>query len=387
MGDAAAGKPLIRKAAAFLRRDAVFTVSFLLAAGSFAAAYAAASPADARTVLGFIDQRVLVCLFLLMAAVEGLRSEGVLEAAAARMVARASTMRSLSFALVGLAYFSAMIVTNDVALLTFVPFTLLALRLAGRAEYAGPVVVLETVAANLGSALTPVGNPQNLYLYSRFGMTPSSFFGAVLPLALPSAALLTAGVLLLGKTPVLPGLREPAVFRPRPRLLVFAAVFAVALIAVFDGIPPWAALAAGLIPLLAFARAEVRKVDYALLLTFVFFFVFIGNITRIPAVSGTMRSLLTGPRTVFLAGAGLSQAISNVPAAILLSGFTGDVRSLLRGVDVGGCGTLVASLASLISYKAYLRANPGLGSRYVVLHTLVNLPFLVLLTVFCLAIQ
>ncbi len=374
--------PVIHRIKDFLRRDAVLTVSFLLAAGSFAAA----PPATLGTILGFIDFRVLVCLFLLMAAVEGMRREGVLEAAAAGMTARCATSRSLVAALTGLAFLSSMLVTNDVALITFVPFSLLALRIAGQADQAAPVIVLQTVAANLGSALTPVGNPQNLYLYTRFDMTPASFFTAVLPLAVPSLLLLGVGILLAGRRrePVQPGLASPAVFRPAPRLLLFAAVFGIALLAVFDVLPAAAALAAGALPLLVFARPELRRIDYALLATFVFFFLFIGNLTRMEPVRTLMESLLTGPRQVFLAGAGLSQVISNVPAAILLSGFTADVRSLLRGVDVGGCGTLVASLASLISYKAYLREHPDRGGRYIWLHTLVNLPFLLVLSAVCL---
>jgi len=271
-------------------------------------------------------------------------------------------------------------VTNDVALLTFVPFSLMTLRLADQTALARPVVVLETLAANLGSALTPVGNPQNLYLYTRFDMSPAAFFSAVLPLALPSAALLFAGVLLLGSRPVRPARFSPGTASVRPRLAVFLTVFLIALLAVFDLLPAWMAFAAGLPPLLLFARAEVRRVDYTLLLTFVFFFLFIGNLVRVEGIHDFMRPLLAGPRHVLLGGAGLSQILSNVPAAILLSGFTDDVRSLMRGVNIGGCGSIIASLASLISYKIYVREYPASGMRYLALHTLANLPFLLLLT-------
>jgi Na+/H+ antiporter NhaD/arsenite permease-like protein len=286
----------------------------------------------------------------------------------------------LALVLVGLVFFTSMLVTNDVALLTFVPFSLMTLRLADQTALAGPVIVLETLAANLGSALTPVGNPQNLYLYTRFDLSPAAFFDAVLPLALPSAALLFAGVMLLGSHPVRPAVRMSETTPARPRLAVFAAVFLIALLTVFDLLPAWGALAAGMAPLLLFARTEVRRVDYTLLLTFVFFFLFIGNLVRIEEIHNFMRPLLAGPREVLLSGAGLSQVLSNVPAAILLSGFTGDARSLLRGVNIGGCGTIVASLASLISYKLFIREHPASGMRYLALHTLVNLPFLLLLT-------
>ena len=369
-----------RSLASFLRRDTVFTISLALAAGSFAAAPAT----DAKAVAASIDLKVLVCLFLLMAAVEGFRREGVLEAAAVRLTAAGAKSRPLVFALVGLTYFASMVVTNDVALITFVPFSLMTLRMAGQTHKACIVVILQTVAANLGSALTPVGNPQNLYLYTRYGMTPASFFSAVLPLAIPSMLLLGIGVLLLGNHSLAARPGVPAPFHPTRRLPVYIALFAVALLGVFDVMPAVPALLLGAILLAAFARPMLRRVDYALLATFVFFFVFIGNVTRMEPVRMFMESMLTDSRRVFLAGAGLSQLISNVPAAILLSGFTADAHSLLLGVDVGGCGTIVASLASLISYKAYLREHPGQGMRYVGIHTLVNLPFLLLLAACCL---
>ena len=244
-----------------------------------------------------------------------------------------------------------MIITNDVALITFVPFAVMVLKLADQGELLIPVVVLQTVAANLGSMLTPIGNPQNLYLYSAFDLSMGSFLGIMFPLALLSMVLLGAAVFLRGSKPLTVGDMGEVKAPPKGRLLAYIGLFAVCLGCVVRLLPWQAMLGVLILAVLCIDRKLFWGVDYFLLLTFLCFFLFIGNVERIPAVSSLLRQWIHGSELPV--GVVLSQAISNVPAAILLSGFTENVRPLLYGVNIGGLGTLIASLASVISYRCY----------------------------------
>ena len=252
-----------------------------------------------------------------------------------RLCARAGSVRRLGLMLVLLCFFSAMLITNDVALLTFVPFAVVVLGMAHQEKELIWVVVLQTVAANLGSVLTPVGNPQNLYLYSRYGLRMGDFLAATGPLWL----LCLLAVL---------------------RLLDW----------------PWM-LGILVLVLLVLDRRRLRKADFLLLLTFVCFFVFSGNLARIGAVEALLRRLLAGRE--LLTAALTSQVISNVPAALLLSGFTEAGRELLLGVNIGGLGTPVASLASLISLKLYSHSEHASSDKFLALFSLVNFGLLALL--------
>ncbi len=355
----------------FLRREPVLCV---------AAAAAAVScffvPPD-RAYLGYVDFRTLALLYSLMAVVSGLGKAGLFPAMAHRLCARAGSTRAIGLMLVLLCFFSAMFITNDVALLTFVPFAVVVLTMAGRAQDLIRVAVLQTVAANLGSVLTPVGNPQNLYLYSYYGMSAGAFFSATAPVWLASLALVCLGCLTLPRAEIRPQLgEEPAL--DRKLLLLHGLLFALCL-ATVARLLPWPAMLGGVVAALAlFDRDTLGRADFMLLITFVAFFIFAGNLARIDAVDALLRRLLAGRE--YLVGVLTSQVISNVPAALLLSGFTDNARALLLGVNVGGLGTPIASLASLIGLKLYSRSEGARPGRFLAEFTVVNLALLLLLS-------
>ena len=239
------------------------------------------------------------------------------------------------------------------------------------------MVVLQTVAANLGSVLTPVGNPQNLYLYSRYGLTLGVFFRTMLPLTLAAAVLLGLCLLLTRSRPLsIPDFRSAPAVGDR-RLWLYLALFLLCLGAVAKWVPVWAAFLAVLAALLLADRPVLGKVDYALLLTFVGFFLFVGNLGRLEVFRALFQNLLTGHEVLCAVLA--SQCLSNVPAALLLSGFTENGTALLVGTNLGGLGTLIASMASLISYKQIARNAPGLRNRYLGWFTMANVGFLLIL--------
>ncbi|PWL73247.1 MAG: citrate transporter [Clostridiales bacterium] len=333
-------------------------------------------PPSSQT-LGFIDWQVLAQLFCLMAVVAGFRQCGLFEVMAQRLLSGRRRMRFVSVVLILLPFFTSMLITNDVALIAFVPFTLMALSFIGRERYVIPLVSLQTIAANLGSMVTPVGNPQNLYLYARFSLSPRDFFTALLPYAAASLLLLLLLAFLLKSETVEVHFPERATLRAPRRLALYSVLFALCLLSVFR-VLPWPFLLAAVAGcMLHFSRSLFRQVDYSLLLTFVCFFVFVGNLGQIPPV----RDFLTGMagQNALLTTAAASQVISNVPAAVLFSGFTGDWRGLLVGANLGGLGTLVASLASLISFRFYLRTPGARPLRYLGVFSLLNAGFLAVL--------
>ena len=327
--------------------------------------------------LGYIDQRVLILLFSLMAVVAGLQDCGLFEVLAQKLLTGRRRMKILKLLLVMLPFFTSMLVTNDVALLTFVPFAVLTLGLVGRSGELLWVVVLQTLAANLGSMATPVGNPQNLYLYNTYSIAPGQFFAVILPLTLVSFVALAVACLVGKDETIEVHFPEKAALRRPGRMGLLLLLFVLCLLCVFHVVGEWVLLAVVLIALLIAGRDLLPRVDYGLLATFVCFFVFAGNIGAVPALrEGLTQALAWNAALV----SGLaSQVISNVPAALLLSGFTDDWRGLLLGTDIGGLGTPVASLASLISLKLYLRTQNANGGRYLLIFTLANVAGLLLL--------
>ena len=355
----------------FIRREPVLVIAALAAAVSCLFV-----PPDGA-YLEYVDFRTLALLYCLMAVVAGLRRAGLFAHLAHVLCRRAATVRAMGTLLVLMSFFSAMAVTNDVALLTFVPFAVVVL---GEEEHQSDllfVVVLQTVAANLGSMLTPVGNPQNLYLYSHYGLRPGDFLLITLPYWAASLALLLVCCRLLRRAPLAPDLGEEPGLNTR-LLRLHGALFAVCLAVVLRLLPWPLMLAAVVTALLILDRKTLLQADFMLLLTFVAFFIFAGNLGRMESVSALLRSLLQGRE--YLTGLLASQIISNVPAALLLSGFTDRARELLLGVNVGGLGTLIASLASLISLKLYSHASHARTGRYLLVFTAVNAVFLLLLS-------
>ena len=357
----------------FLRKEPVLAISALAAAISCFLV-----PPDAGYI-DYIDFRTLSLLYALMTVVAGLRKAGVFAALAHTLCLRAKNTRSIGMILVSLCFFSSMLITNDVALLTFVPFAVVVLGLAGRRQELIRVVVLQTVAANLGSMLTPVGNPQNLYLYSRFGLSMGDFLLTTLPVWLISLALVLVCCFSLSGAGFSAALDDrPAV--ERRTLWLYLALFAVCLLTVIRVLDWPVMLPAVILAVLIFDRRTLREADFMLLLTFAAFFIFAGNLARIDAVDSLLRRLLDGREywTALLT----SQVISNVPAALLLSGFTDNAKALLLGTNIGGLGTPIASLASLISLKLYSRSDDARPGRFLLEFTVVNVVLLIILSVF-----
>jgi len=275
-------------------------------------------------------------------------------------------------------------ITNDVALITFVPFAIMILNISGQSKHTIKVVVLQTVAANLGSMLTPVGNPQNLSLYTYYNLSISEFIMITLPFTIFSLFLLVIAVM-IGKNESLDydisnGSDSNKSTNKPIKVLMYALLFLLCLACVMRLIDYRITFLIVLACILIFDRKIITKVDYTLLLTFVFFFIFVGNIGSIPVVKDFFNELLAGKE--FAISIAASQIISNVPAAVLLSAFTDNYKALIIGVNIGGLGTLVASLASLISYKLYVKTENARSGKYLGIFTLYNLIFLAVLCIF-----
>ncbi|MGN1416969.1 MAG: SLC13 family permease [Oscillospiraceae bacterium] len=331
--------------------------------------------------LAYCNTSVLILLFCLMLAVAGLRSVGVFEKITDILLKRSGNIRRLGLIMMNLCFFSAMLVTNDVALLTFVPLTLQLFEGSNDDRSLIRIIVLETAAANLGSMLTPVGNPQNLYIYSEYGLTASEFVSAMLPAGIVSYGILTGlSFGMLDKSPCRTSVGHEISDIPKGRAIGYFAVFLLCIASVLRLIPDWACLVISAAAVLVLDRKLLAKVDYALLGTFVCFFVFVGNIARITAVRDFFSEILAG-RELFISAL-LSQVISNVPAAVMLSGFTENAKALLLGVNIGGLGTPIASLASLISYQFYNKSEGACTGKYLRVFLAVNFGMLAFLLIF-----
>lgn len=321
--------------------------------------------------LAYIDVRVLCLLFCLMTVVLGFQACGLFDVLAQKMLEGERENKAVYLMLVMLPFFVSMLVTNDVALITFVPFTVLVLELVRKRDMLIRIVVLQTVAANLGSMATPVGNPQNLFLYANYELSAGQFFGLLLPPTLVSLVLLVVASLLVKGETIHVTFLEKTQLRETKKLLVYGVLFGLCLLSVFDilhyGILTVIVAAAFLL----LDRSLLKEVDYSLLLTFICFFIFSGNLGQLTAVQELLGGMLQ--KNALLTSVAASQVISNVPAAILLSSFTDNWKELLLGVDVGGLGTPIASLASLISLKLYMKAEGAKPAKYMVVFTVVNL--------------
>ena len=367
---------LISQAAALLRREAVLCIAAFCAVCSMPFV-----PPD-REYLGYFDLRVLCLLFCLMAVVLGMQQCGLFAALAQRLLSGRRQVRLLLLVLVLLPFFCSMLVTNDVSLITFVPFAILVLGLTGRRDLLIRTVVLQTLAANLGSMATPVGNPQNLYLYSISGAGLGEFIGWMAPYTLVSGVLLLLVVFVLSAGKRRISLETGALLQTsgaagRKKNGIYLALFVLSLLSVARVLPWELMLAVVLIVLIFTDRAVFLQVDYCLLFTFISFFIFIGNMGNIEAVRSVLQSLVAGRELAV--GIGASQIISNVPATLLLADFTHNLKNLTIGVNLGGLGTLIASMASLISYKIYAHNYNKTKGRYLLWFTIANVLFLAVL--------
>lgn len=376
----------------FFKKEAVFSTAVC------AAAVSAWFVRPNAGYLQYIDTRVLFILFSLMLVVAGLRSCGIFTACADFLCSRVQRLRTLAAVLVFLCFIFSMFITNDVSLLTFVPFAIVLLERCGQNGLIMYVVVLQTVAANLGSMLTPMGNPQNLFLYTRMHVSAVTFCRILLPFVVISAVLLSVSLLAVPsarlpfsvcqsrryvhRSPIQTGNKGGT--GEKIQLAVFWILFGLCISCVMKLIPAWLLAAVTGSVVFIVQRRLLRQVDYMLLLTFCAFFIFTGNIGNIAAIKQFLEGVVRGHE--FLMGLGASQIISNVPATLLLYPFSSNLKDLLLGVDIGGLGTLVASLASLISYKLYVNSGSTGTSvfpvRYVCLFTVVNILFMAVLCLY-----
>lgn len=373
-----------QKVITFLKKETVLVAAFLLAAIS------AFFVKPSQAYLDYIDWRTLGILLSLMTVMAGLQENGFFNWIGRKLLEKTENTRQLVLVLVFLCYFFSMLITNDVALLTFVPFSILILGACGQKKILLPVVILQTLAANLGSMLTPIGNPQNLYLYQLSGMGVLEFVEVILPYTLVS------GLLLLGVSLVITRKKEETEVslmeagkakkeemqqgvQSGRKNGVYLCFFVLCLLVVARWIPFWAVLGLVLVVTFWMDRHVLGKVDYFLLLTFVGFFIFTGNMGQLPVVREGLQQFVSGKEV--LTGILASQCISNVPATLLLSGFTTDVKALLVGVNLGGLGTLIASMASLISYKIYVNHASEKKGSYFLWFTIANVFFLIVLLV------
>lgn len=374
----------------FFKKETVCCIAFLLAVVSMFFI------PPSVNYFSYIDFRVLALLFSLMAVVRGFSSIGVFTRLGTLLLTHVHSLRMLSALFIFLCFFFSMLITNDVALITFVPFTILVLSMAEQKKFLIPVIVLETIAANLGSMLTPLGNPQNLYLYTISGLSIGAFVRIMLPYSFVSAILLLIFILFLPKDTVSTAtaantanstntvtasntsnvICEAVKARKNSRILftAYLILFLLCLLTVLHILPYQIMFLLVLTGFLLLDYRVLKDVDYFLLLTFLCFFIFIGNMKQISLVHELISKLLVHHEV--LMGIGASQIISNVPAAILLSGFTDDYSALLIGVNLGGLGTLIASLASLISFKFYTNSEGSDTRRFLGIFTLYNVIFL-----------
>lgn len=352
----------------FIKKETVLCISGVLAAISCFIVPPSAAYAE------YIDFRVLILLFCLMLVVAGIRQTGAFTVICEALLKKFRSIKSVGLILVLLSFFMSMLLTNDVTLVTIIPFTLLMFeKISGEKKARAEIflLVLETAAANLGSMLTPMGNPQNLYLYSKFNLSMPEFLGIICPYSALSLIILIFSVFVF----------MPKLQTERPsgtekihgtiKLILFVLLFGANMLTILRILDEKILLAVVAAAVLIIDRKLFLKADYSLLLTFVFFFVFVGNMGAIPALSDNLQRILLGNEVGI--SVLLSQVISNVPAAILLSGLSDNAGSLIIGTNLGGLGTLIASMASLITYKFYAGFRDGSPKKYILVFTVFNL--------------
>lgn len=357
----------MKKIKEFIKKETVFCISFI------AALISAFFVTPSAEYIGYINFSVLALLFCLMAAIEGLKQSGVFTLTAAKLITSANGLRKLYIILITLCFFSSMFITNDVALIAFVPLTIILMK-----EHKSDLIKTiagETIASNLGSMLTPLGNPQNLFIYEKSGMNPLQFILTMLPLSAVSYILLLISSLIISKESLSPESKKTEI--DKKGSLIYGILFGLCLLTVMHILPYYICTAIIIITLLIFNRKVLANVDYILLLTFVCFFIFSGNLAAIPQAKTLISEILEN--NTLTASFLISQVISNVPCTILLYPFCTDIKALLYGVGIGGLGTPVASLASLISYKIYANSDDSKSGKYFAVFIIMCIAFLIIL--------
>jgi len=356
-------------------RDKVFVIAFFLAIGSLFFVRP-----DLGTLTA-INTNVLVIMFSLMLAVAGFTEANLFSKIAIYLTGKFFTVRYIALVIVISTFFLGMLVTNDAVLLTLVPFTLFVMRQTGEERYSLLIVILQTFAANMGSALTPMGDPQNIYLYQYYDLGFSEFMGATWPITVSAFLMISATTwFLLPNTFIKPVMVSPKL--DRKKILVELVVFLAVLLLILRIIPAYVTLGIAILLSVVFYPHLFKKPDYPLLMTFVSFFIFTHNLSLWPAITTFTNRFLDTPAHVYFTGILSSQVLSNVPASVLLSTFTDKAfwPYLLQSVNVGAMGSLIASLASLITFKFVTREFSGQGKTYILTYTFLSLVYMVLIT-------
>ena len=367
--------PAAADIACWVRKNAVLCIAILAALVT-----SCIVPPD-LSYLDYFDVKTLSCLFCTLAVVCALKNIRFFTILAHRIVKETGNLRTAVLALVMITFFGSMLIANDMALLTFLPLGFFVLSCTGQHKHMAFTFIMQNIAANLGGMLTPFGNPQNLYLYSRFNIPNAEFVSIMAPpFVLATVMIVAACLVFVPKTSIAVADNDHHTL-PRGRTAVYLALFVLSIAIVFRAIPYVVGLIAIPAVLLFMDRKALKQVDYPLLLTFVCFFIFSGNMARIDVVREFFSALLE--RSVLIFSTLSCQVISNVPSAILLSQFTDNYRELLLGVNIGGAGTLIASLASLITFREYVSHNPGRAGSYIARFSAFNFTFLIVLLVFC----
>lgn len=356
----------------FIKNNAVFVISF------FAAAITSFIVLPDKEYLDYIDFKTIACLFSVLAVVCALKNVNFFYLVAVKIVKKFKRLRSAVTALVFVTLIGSMFIANDMALLTFLPLGFLLLHTTGKEKHMAFVFIMQNIAANLGGMLTPFGNPQNLFLYTKFEIPNGEFISIMLPSFVISILLIGLLCLMLPNDELT--MSEKKLSTNKKKTAVYLVLFLLSVLIVFRFIPYYLGTVVIFVSLLFLDKKALKMVDYPLLLTFVCFFIFSGNLARIGAVKDFFESLLSLDELIVST---LScQIISNVPSAILLSEFTSNYRELLIGVNIGGIGTLISSLASLITFREYLRHNPGKSLSYILKFSLYNFSILFILVFF-----
>ncbi len=358
----------------FIKKEIVLCVAGVLAIATAFAVH------PSKAYIDYIDFKVLALLFSLMLVVAGLKQMGVFTVIIKKLVEKVRTTRVIELILVFMPFFAGMVITNDVALITFVPFAIELLQMIGRSRDIIYIVVLQTIAANLGSMATPIGNPQNIFLFTTFDMNMGEFLGTVMPYVILSMVILAVCVCLIKSENITMSVDEGMKADIKGIKLALLAVVFVVCIACVARVVDYRIMLA--VAAVGIAIVDIRlflKADYILLITFVAFFIMIGNIRSIPEISVGLSEIVQGREIA--AGVISSQFISNVPAAVLLSGFTDNGQALLAGVNIGGLGTIIASMASLISFRIYGGMEGAKKGRFMGVFTALNILFLIFMVI------
>jgi Na+/H+ antiporter NhaD/arsenite permease-like protein len=355
----------------FIKQNTVTCIAFM------AAVFTCIIVPPDKTYLGYFDCKTLSCLFCVLAVVCALKNVNFFYMLARKIVQLFKNARMSVLALVYITFIGSMLIANDMALMTFLPLGYLVVKKTGKEKYMAFLFVMQNIAANLGGMLTPFGNPQNLYLYTKFQIPNLEFMKIMAPPFVIAVLLITICCIVFVKPEPLELDDKQFVVEP-VKTVIYLLLFALSIAIVFRGIPYWIGLIIIPIVLMIMDREALKMVDYGLLFTFVFFFIFSGNLARIEVIRNLFSALLE--KSTLLISVLSCQFISNVPSAILLSQFTDNYPELLLGVNIGGVGTLIASLASLITFREYTTHNPEKTRHYIKVFTIFNMAFLIVLT-------